>query len=382
MTRALTLVSCLLLAALAVAQNPTTPTISQLFVFSCNATFTSCPDGMDPTLPPVQLSNGNLYGVTWWAGQDNANAGGTDWQLTTAGQISVLYTFQPGSGGKFPNGENPVISLTQGADGNLYGVTESGGAENAGVFYKLTPGGSFEVLHNFCSLANCEDGAGKLILASDGNFYGVNSGQIFRLTPQGVWSLVYTMTSSDGSASTLIQGKDGNFYGTGSLGCEQGTVFKVTPAGVFTLLHTNDAIDPMVSNLVQASDGNLYGAASAGVFRITSTGTFKTIHLFTQAQGGEANQLLQASDGNLWGISTNGGTAPDRPGTIFALTLQGKFLTGAEFNCTTTGCNPIGFIQGQDGNFYGTAGTDGSASGRNPMGTVFKVDAGLPAPQR
>ncbi len=382
MTRALGLVSCLVLATFALAQTPATPAISQLFAFSCNATFTACPDGMDPTLAPVQLSNGNLYGVTWWAGTDNANAGGTDWQLTTSGQISVLYTFQPGAGAKFPDGENPVISLTQGADGNLYGVTESGGTENAGVFYKLTPSGSFEVLHNFCSLSNCQDGNGKLILGSDGNFYGVNSGQIFRLTPQGVWSLIYTLASGDGVAKTLIQGKDGNFYGTGELGCEQGTLFKVTPAGVFTLLHTNDAIDPIISNLVQASDGNFYGAASAGVFRITPSGTFKTIHVLTQAQGGEANQLLQASDGNLWGISTNGGIAPDRPGTIFALTLEGKIVTGAEFNCTTTGCNPLGFIQGQDGSFYGTAGAAGSVTGRNAMGTVFKVDAGLPAPTR
>jgi uncharacterized repeat protein (TIGR03803 family) len=371
------------LTAVAFAQHPfTTPTITQLFSFSCNTNFTSCPNGIEPTLPPIQLADGNLYGVTFWAGQNNANAGGTDWQLTTSGELTALHTFEPGSSGKFAQGENPVLGFAEGTDGNLYGVSESGGAHGAGVFYKLTPSGTFEILYNFCSRTPCTDVSGAIVLGKDGNFYGANAQTVFRLTPQGTWSLVHQLNSTtEGTALTLIQGADGNFYGTGRLSNERGTVFKVTPARHFTLLHVLPQFQPTTSNLVQASDGNFYGAATSGVFQLTPAGGFKIIHLLTLAQGSNPNQLLQASDGNLWGIAISAGISPDRPGTVFALTLAGQFLTGVQFNCAKTGCNPEGIVQGSDGAFYGTAIKGGSAP-INPLGTVFKVDAGLPAPLR
>lgn len=369
------------LATFTIAQEQVpTPIITQLFAFACNASFSSCPDGIEPTLAPLQLSDGNLYGVDWWAGQNNSNAGGTDWKLTTSGKITVLHTFQPGSSGKFPLGENPVISLTKGADGNLYGVTESGGSANAGVMYKLTPTGSFSLLHNFCTLANCEDGNGRLILGSDGNFYGVNTSEVFRMTPQGTWSLVHALNpSTEGAAATLIQGNDGNLYGTGSKYPERGTIFKVTYAGQFTLLYEFGQFQPITSNLVQASDGNFYGAIPGAIFQVTPSATSRIIHQLTQAQGSYPNQLVQASDGNLWGLSINGGISPNRPGTVFALTLAGKFLTSTEFNCAKSGCNPEGMVQASDGAFYGTAITGGTAT-TNPLGTVFKINAGLPPP--
>ena len=87
---------------------------------------------------------------------------------------------------------------------------------------------------------------------------------------------------------------------------------------------------------------------------------------------------MQASDGNIWGLSETGGIAPDRPGTIFALTLEGSIITSAEFTCKTTGCNPTGMVQGKDGNFYENAITGGNAPNRNALGTVFRVKAGLP----
>ena len=51
------------------------PPITQLFDFSCNANFSFCPQGFDPTLSPVQIANGNFYGVTWWARAAPATAG-------------------------------------------------------------------------------------------------------------------------------------------------------------------------------------------------------------------------------------------------------------------------------------------------------------------
>ena len=91
----LTLLTVLLLTTVSFAQ-PASPGISQVLAFFCNQNFTQCPNGFDPTLPPVQLSDGNLYVVTWWAGQGNPNAGGTVFRAAPSGQGFVIHTFQPG----------------------------------------------------------------------------------------------------------------------------------------------------------------------------------------------------------------------------------------------------------------------------------------------
>jgi uncharacterized repeat protein (TIGR03803 family) len=38
------------------------------------------------------------------------------------------------------DGANPVQVLVQGTDGNLYGTTGAGGANNAGTVFEITPG--------------------------------------------------------------------------------------------------------------------------------------------------------------------------------------------------------------------------------------------------
>lgn len=367
----------LVLAAVSYAQ-PSSPAISQVFGFYCNQSYTSCPNGFDPTLPPVQLADGNLYVATWWAGLGNANAGGTIFRTSTLGQGFVIHTFQSASlGGGFPNGNHPVLSLNQGNDGNLYGVTETGGSHNDGVMYKLSRMGSFQVLYNFCSLSGCPDGPGPLILASDGNFYGGEFHTIFRITPQGSWSLVHALDpTTEGTAGAIIQASDGNFYGAGWLNNDQGTIFRVTPSGQFTILYEFQIGLGVGTNLLQASDGYIYGAtnltgAGTGIFRMDLYGNLVLIHQMTEDEGYSPFQLLQASDGNLWGLSSF------RDGYFFAVSLAGAAITNGTFTCATTGCQPQGMMEARDGNFYGTAINGGTGSG-NPEGTVFKIAAGLP----
>ena len=120
------LIFILALATTCVAQ----PAVSQVVAFWCNQNYTNCPNGWYATLPPVQLSDGNLYVSTWWGGQGNPNAGGTIFRAAPSGQGFIIHTFQPTTpNGGFPNGNHPVISLTQGTDGNLYGVTETGASQ-------------------------------------------------------------------------------------------------------------------------------------------------------------------------------------------------------------------------------------------------------------
>jgi uncharacterized repeat protein (TIGR03803 family) len=145
------------------------------------------------------------------------------------------------------------------------------GSAGCGTVFKLTPAGALTTIYSFCSQPNCTDGwfpLAELVQGTDGNFYGTtasggnfgvhtetNGGTVFKITPAGVLTTLYSFCSSgafcnDGSypAAALVQGTNGNFYGTtefggfafyrsnNSLGC--GSVFVVTPTGVETTLYS------------------------------------------------------------------------------------------------------------------------------------------------
>jgi uncharacterized repeat protein (TIGR03803 family) len=65
----------------------------------------------------------------------------------------------------------------------LYGTTANGGAYGYGIAYKVVPGAHGEwtetVLHSFCSVPYCPDGAfpwGPVVLDLAGNLYGTAGG--------------------------------------------------------------------------------------------------------------------------------------------------------------------------------------------------------------
>ena len=57
----------------------------------------------------------------------------------------------------------------------VYGTTSFGGTSNGGTVFKITAPAEETVLYNFCSQANCTDGAGplaSLVADNSGNLYG------------------------------------------------------------------------------------------------------------------------------------------------------------------------------------------------------------------
>src|SRR5262249_6573299 len=136
-------------------------TINQLFSFPCpTQQFGSCSDGYSPNAL-IQASDGNFYGAAQYTTQGfSVSHGGTLFKITPDGQFALLFTFAKDSSGKYIHGDNPASALVEGNDGFVYGTAFEGGANDAGVLFRISKTGTgFTVLHDFCSLANCVDGS-------------------------------------------------------------------------------------------------------------------------------------------------------------------------------------------------------------------------------
>ena len=379
MKRLLCCVACFAFAISGLAQTPSSPPISQLFAFYCTPNYEFCPDGFQPGPGPIQLSDGNLYGATAYG--NTGNGGGTVWRTNLSGDVSTIYNFTPNGSGQYPNGQIPSNGLVAGADGNLYGVTALGGANDAGVLYSLTTTGTEQVLYSFCSLSGCPDQALPVVLGGDGNFYGITPEFVFKLTPEGVWSQFYSFNLPSSEGILLVAGTDGNLYGVASsFGTKaHGSVFRLTTAGVYTAVHTFPK-QVGATVLTQGSSGTLYGVFSgltkSGIFRITPAGMYKVVQKTPQGAY-LPTLLLEGSDGNLYGL-INDTQKANYPGAVFAVSPKGKTIFSEELDCNTVGCDPLSLIEASDGNFYGLPPLGGPVSpGDIQNGTIFKVATGL-----
>ena len=95
----------------------------------------------------MQGRNGELFGTSL---DPYANSTGAAFDMTTKGTAAILYAFNPATGG------NSVGGLTLATDGNYYGAADDGGTYNDGVLYRVSPTGTYTVLHDF----NGADGSG------------------------------------------------------------------------------------------------------------------------------------------------------------------------------------------------------------------------------
>lgn len=130
------------------------------------------PNGFYPNSAPVQAANGNLYGTTAAGGDGTTNTGyGTVYEMTTTGTSTSLYTFCLQTG--CPDGSDPQ-ALILGTDGNFYGTTYSGGANNAlGTIFEISPTGQLTTLHTFAATGTGGvNPTGALLLDTNGTFYG------------------------------------------------------------------------------------------------------------------------------------------------------------------------------------------------------------------
>lgn len=162
--------------------------------FSVFYSFTGGADSGDPKGPPIADKSGNLYGATYGVGE-GLQGYGVVYKLDSAGNFTLLYTFNGTTDGQYPGG------LVLDAEGNLYGTALGGGTGTGcyyggcGTVFEVDAGGNFTVLHSFTG-ADGELPNG-LIIDAAGNLYGTalggghatnkcyygGCGTVFKLTP-------------------------------------------------------------------------------------------------------------------------------------------------------------------------------------------------------
>jgi uncharacterized repeat protein (TIGR03803 family) len=341
-------------------------------------------DGAGPASALIEASDGSFYGTTL-AGLDAA-ARGTAFKIDASGTLQTLHVFTGA------DGATPHAGLIQGSDGNFYGTTVYGGANDKGTVFRMDAAGAVTTLHSFAG-SDGEFPSGSLVQTSDGNFYGMTDyggaaglGTVFKMHPvSGLVTSLHAFEQAQGNTPSggLIQASDGDLYGAtvyGGAGA-RGTTFKITTAGVLTLLHTftDDEGARPSGGLMQGSDGNFYGTTSGGgpgaagigsVFKMSASGTVATLHFFDGSDGNiPLAGLIQGADGDFYGTTFLG--SPWSRGTVFRMNAAGLVTTLTAFPATDAATPSAGLVQARDGNFYGTS----QGGGSNFQGSVFKMDA-------
>ncbi len=333
--------------------------------------------------------DGTLYGTSQGGG---AYGDGAVYLRATNGAVRTLYSFTGGA-----DGSTPWAGLTLGADGNLYGSAEFGGANGNGVIFRIT-GNSFAVIHTFAaSMTNSAgvstnaDGTycvASMISGPDGALYGTtadggagNAGTVFRITTNGDFETLhsfaafgdgYVNADGVGPVGGLAFGADGRLYGSAIEGGinGRGTLFRIEN-GVFTVLYmfsqSGGGMFPF-GPLVLAGDGNLHGSLHFGnIFGVTTNGDVGIANWGPPSPDSPGGvQLTAGLDGNLYGIGFNGVTSV---GNVFELSGGFPFSTYA-FTGGADGSQPtVPLAVGPDGNFYGIT----LGGGANGLGTMYKI---------
>jgi uncharacterized repeat protein (TIGR03803 family) len=132
----------------------TTNGVESVLYSFCQTDPPSCLDSAQPFGGLVVDKNGNFYGTTLNGVNGGAtNGAGAVFEVTSTGTETVLYGFCAQvncADGYYPRG-----GVVRDRLGNVYGTTCGGGANGQGVVFKITPGGTETVLHSFDS---SEDG--------------------------------------------------------------------------------------------------------------------------------------------------------------------------------------------------------------------------------
>lgn len=342
-------------------------------------TFQGSPDGADPYAGLVMDASGNLYGTT-----EDGGMGGTVFQLVrgTGGSWTenILFDFS----NQQVDGHTPIGNVMY-RNGNVYGTSQPGGANN-GIVFELTPTQTgfwnFNVLYSMTGPLEGFQPWSGVIFDSAGNLYGTtvgggsysgSAGVVYQLVRgQNGWmeNILHAFTGlRDGYAPTndLVMGKDGSLYGTTMWGGEHcppygcGVVFKLSQSNgawtfqdIYTFKGGTDGIAPFGA-LVFDKAGNLYGTTSVGgigICTISSTPGCGTVFKLTPRPVGEWQKTILYSPDGSSGGGLFGGVVFDAAGNLYGTsTFYGKFGQG---DICAAGCGSVFKLTPSNGTWTAT----------------------------
>jgi uncharacterized repeat protein (TIGR03803 family) len=371
-------------------------------------------NGLAPQSNLVVDANGDLFGT---ASQGGADGNGDVFEIASGGStITPLASFNVG------NGKTPGGTLVIDASGNLYGTTSSGGASGDGTVFEITAASILADDPTITPLVSFDGADGDspqgLAIDSQRNLYGAtnsggadNDGTVFEITAASIQSgspaitPLGTFTGANGNTpgpqSSLVVDSNGNVFGTTETGGANnlGEVFEVTASSINAAA---PSIAPLVSfaglngdnpdgGLAIDSQGDLFGTTQMGglhystnylgsgsVFEITAAGiaagtptitTLADTFLNNDDESDPTGSIALDASGNIYGTAgivggTTDGLVYEVPAGGGAVATVGIFdMSGAE------GSNPLGGVVLDNGAIYGAA----QSGGTNNDGDVFQV---------
>ena len=297
--------------------------------------------GTDPDGQLFIDSNGDLRGATvhGWSKRQI----GTTYEIA---KIAGGYATTPTFLADIPTGLNTLVgvpNLSADANGDLFGLMFSGGANHLGTIVEFPAGGGPEVqLANFTGGAGGSNPGGRLLVDASGNLFG----------------------------TTLSGGAHGS-----------GTVFELKKTGTSTptvLTSFSSGIVPSGSgNLVEDAAGDLFGTTTNSVFEVKKTGASYAppVSLVPFPVGTQIGTLTIDSKGDIFGTTIAGGA--NDVGTVFEIekTTAGYASTPTTLATFTPADgqfslnHPKTLIVDANGDLFGT--TDPSS--QNSGGVVYEI---------
>ncbi len=250
------------------------------------ATFNGGSDGLldngeYPDAGVVVDSQGNLYGTTESGGPDLGVDDGTVFEVVKGSKtITTLAAFGDvsGPGGLTePNGDSPGSGVVLDAQGNLYGTTNIGGANNAGTVFEILKGSNTITTLVSFNEYNPPSAYAGVVVDSQGDLYGISganypsgNGYVFEIAngTHSITTVASFPTAQFSGASVVLDGQ-GNLYGTTDFNpyAPGGSAFEIAKGSstITTIATFNDGYAPSAGlGLVLDGQGNLYGTTTAG----------------------------------------------------------------------------------------------------------------------
>ena len=198
-------------------------------------------NGLAPGGGLIADAQGNLFGTTSQGGPAfSATSGtvgaGTVYEITADTHALITLANFDGGGGGF----KPVGDLVRDKNGDLFGVTQFGGASGKGTIFEVVAGsGKVTTLASFDGTHGSEPLAG-LLLDSQGNLFGTTSaggandvGTVFEFHPGAdAVSTLFNFDKTNGrSLGSLISDGHGHLFGTTEFGgsAGEGSIFELSP---------------------------------------------------------------------------------------------------------------------------------------------------------